>query len=73
MAGGRKRRKGTSTRKGTSDPVATELDSIKRLLVLQLITSGVQTTAIANALKVSKSVVSRLVPARKVKRRSSKS
>lgn len=55
-------------RKQKGDPVADELDSIKRLLVLQLVTSGVQTTAIASALKVSKSVVSRLVPARKVKK-----
>lgn len=56
------------SRKQKGDPVADELDSIKRLLVLQLVTSGVQTTAIASALKVSKSVVSRLVPARKVKK-----
>jgi len=51
------------------DPVADELDSIKRLLVLQLITSGVQAKAVASALGVDQSVVSRLVPARKVKRR----
>jgi predicted transcriptional regulator len=51
------------------DPVADELDSIKRLLVLQLITSGVQAMDIAAALGVDKSVVSRLVPARKVKKR----
>ena len=55
-----------------SDPVADELDAIKRLLVLQLITSGVQATHIASALGVDKSVVSRLVPARKVKKRSPK-
>jgi predicted transcriptional regulator len=54
------------------DPVADELDSIKRLMVLQLITSGVQAKDIASALGVDQSVVSRLVPARKVKRRSSK-
>lgn len=60
------------TRRQKGDPVADELDSIKRLLVLQLVTSGVQTTAIASALKVDKSVVSRLVSARKVKKPTTK-
>jgi predicted transcriptional regulator len=63
----------TTTRKSKktkSDPVAAELGAIKRLLVLQLITSGVQTTKIASALGVNQSSISRLVPARKVKRRS---
>jgi predicted transcriptional regulator len=50
------------------DPVADELVSIKRLLVLQLVTSGVQGKYIAKALGVDPSVVSRLVPTRKVKR-----
>lgn len=59
-------------RKQGSDPVADELNAIKRLLVLQLVTSGVQATHIASTLGVDRSVVSRLVPARKVKRRSSK-
>ncbi len=59
-------------RKQRSDPVADELNAIKRLLVLQLITSGVQATDIASSLGVDRSVVSRLVPARKVKRRSAK-
>jgi hypothetical protein len=49
-----------------SDPAA-ELGAIKRLLVLQLLTSGVQGTQIASALGVDKSVVSRLVPTRKIK------
>lgn len=51
------------------DPIAKELDAIKRLLVLQLLTSGVQATEIARALGVDKSVVSRLVPARAIKKR----
>ena len=55
-----------------SNPVADELDAIKRLLVLQLITSGIQATHIASALGVDRSVVSRLVPARKVKKRATK-
>jgi len=57
-------------RKPTGDPVADELNAIKRLLVLQLLTSGIQATVVASALGVDKSVVSRLVPSRKVKRRS---
>ena len=60
------------SKRSKGDPVADELDSIKRLMVLQLITSGVQAKDIASALGVDQSVVSRLVPARKVKRRSSK-
>ncbi len=54
------------------DAVAKELDAIKRLLVLQLLTSGVQSSAIARALGVDNSVVSRLVPARHVKKKKSK-
>ena len=60
------------TKRQKGDPVADELGSIKRLLVLQLITSGVQAKDIASALGVDQSVVSRLVPARKVKKRSTK-
>ena len=56
--------------KQTGDPVAEGLDAIKRLLVLQLITSGVQASYIASALGVDNSVISRMVPTRKVKRSS---
>jgi hypothetical protein len=57
-------------KKTRGDPIAAELGAIKRLLVLQLITSGVQTTKIASALGVDQSSISRLVPARKVKPKS---
>lgn len=57
-------------RKAKGDPVADELGSIKRLLLLQLITSGVQAKDIAAALGVDQSVISRLVPTRRVKKRS---
>jgi FixJ family two-component response regulator len=40
------------TRRPNVDPVADELESIKRLMVLQLITSGVQAKDIAAALDV---------------------
>jgi hypothetical protein len=53
----------------STDAVVRELDSIKRLLVLQLLTSGVQSTTIARAMGVDNSVVSRLVPARHVKKK----
>ena len=62
MAGKRKERR------PKGDPVADELVSIKRLLVLQLVTSGVQGKDIAKTLGVDPSVVSRLVPTRKVKK-----
>ncbi len=56
-------------RKPKGDPDADELGAVKRLLVLQLITSGVQAKDIAVALGVDQSVLSRLVPTRKVKNR----
>jgi predicted transcriptional regulator len=59
-------------KKQTGDPIAEGLDSIKRLLVLQLITSGVQATHIASALGVDQSVISRMVPTRKVRRPSAR-
>ncbi len=54
-------------KKTVDETVATELDAIKRLLILQLIVSGVRAADIADALGVHSSVISRLVPARKVK------
>ncbi len=47
------------------------LEDIKRLLILQLMASGVGATQIATALGVNKSTVSRLVPMRAVQRRTS--
>jgi DNA invertase Pin-like site-specific DNA recombinase len=55
-------------KKQKGDPVANELNAIKRLLILQLVTSGVQATDIASALQVDRSAISRLFPTRKVKR-----
>ena len=60
------------TRRPKVDPVVDELDAIKRLLILQLKTSGVVARDIASALDVHESVVSRLFGARKVKRLSSR-
>ena len=59
-------------RRSKGDPVVDELDAIKRLMILQLITSGIQSKDIASALGVDKSILSRLVPVRKVKRRLTK-
>jgi hypothetical protein len=44
------------------------LEDIKKLLVLQLISQGVQAKDVAAALGVDKSVISRLVASRKIKR-----
>lgn len=52
----------------TSDQIIRELADIKRLLILQLIISGVEAQHIARALGVSKSTISRVVPARNVKK-----
>lgn len=51
------------------DPVAKELDSIKKLLILQLVTSGVQAQDIGKVLGLAKSDMSRLVPTRKIKKK----
>jgi hypothetical protein len=59
-------------KKANSDPIADELDGIKRLLILQLITSGVKARDVASAVGVHESVISRLFHTRKVKRPSKK-
>jgi hypothetical protein len=56
----------------STDAVIKELDAIKRLLILQLLTSGVQTPAIARAMGIDRSVVSRLVPARVIKKKAAR-
>ena len=56
-------------KKAAGDAVVNALTDIKRLLILQLTTSGVQGKDIAKAIGVSPSIVSRLVPARKVNKR----
>jgi DNA-binding NarL/FixJ family response regulator len=51
------------------DPIAAELESIKKLLILQLIISGVQAQSIGKVLGISKGTVSGMVPARVIKRK----
>lgn len=51
------------------DPVLRELRDIKRLLVLQLISSGVQGAHIATTLQIDAGTVSRMVPARRIRKR----
>lgn len=48
------------------DPVASELDAIKRLLMLQLVSSGVKPVDIAKILDVPKSVISGMIPVRRL-------
>jgi len=55
-------------RKAKGDSIAEGLEAIKRLLILQLITSGVKGRDVASALGVHESVVSRLIAKRKVRR-----
>ena len=45
-----------------------ELEAIKRLLILDLITRGVQGKSIAAVLGVDPAVISRIVPARQLKK-----
>ncbi len=55
-------------KKINDDSVTVELDSIKRLLALFLLKAGASQGEIAMALNVDRSVVSRMFPARKVKK-----
>jgi hypothetical protein len=48
------------------DPVVDQLDQIKRLIMLQLLMSGVKATQIAKALGVNKSVISGIIPIRSI-------
>ena len=50
------------------DPTLKELDGIKRLLILALIKAGASQGEIAMALHTDQANVSRMFPARKVKR-----
>lgn len=61
-----KRKRAKSTHE---DPVVEQLDQLKRLVMLQMIASGIQANQIAKVLGVSKSVISGIVPARMIKRR----
>jgi predicted transcriptional regulator len=61
MAGNRKKVR-------AADPVVAELDVIKRLLMLQLIDGGMKATEIGRALGISQPTMSRLIPARALKR-----
>jgi transcriptional regulator len=54
--------------KAIQDPTLKELDAIKRLLILMLIKSGASQGEIAMALHTDQANVSRMFPARKVKR-----
>lgn len=50
--------------KKIEDPVARELDAIKRLLILQLYKSGVSQAHVAKALAIDAAELSRVMPAR---------
>ena len=54
--------------KAIQDPTLKELDAIKRLLILMLIKAGASQGEIAMALHTDQANVSRMFPARKVKR-----
>ena len=55
-------------KKSSDDPGTVQLDCIKRLLTLLLLKAGASQGEIAMALDVDQSVVSRMFPARKVKK-----
>ena len=49
-----------------ADPVVEQLDQIKRLLMLQLLASGVEAQTIGKVLGLAKSQMSDIIPARSV-------
>ena len=57
-----------STRKTDSDPIVTEVEDLKRLMILMLVKMGTPQGEIALALGVDQSSVSRIVPTRKAKK-----
>jgi hypothetical protein len=58
----------TKNKTHSVDPTLKELDAIKRLLILMLIKAGASQGEIAMALHTDQANVSRMFPARKVKR-----
>lgn len=64
------KRKGSGS--ADSDQVVTQLEDLKRLAILQLLTSGVQSGHIAKALGVHSSAISRMLPARQIKKHASR-
>ncbi len=53
----------------SNDPLLAELEAIKKLLILQLVTSGVQAQQVGRVLDLSKSEMSKLVPTRGLKKK----
>ena|SRR2546422_1241686 len=52
-----------------TDPLVKELGAIKKLLILQLVTSGVQAKDVGKALGLNKSEMSKLVSTRGIKKK----
>lgn len=50
-----------------ADPVVEQLDQIKRLIMLQLLASGVEAQDIGKVLRVSKQRISAIIPVRSLK------
>ncbi|MDD2753338.1 MAG: hypothetical protein PHT44_01905 [Candidatus Portnoybacteria bacterium] len=44
------------------------LEDIKKLMILNLVERGIQASAVAGILKVTKGTLSKMVPARKIKK-----
>jgi len=59
---------GRQGQRNATDPVQAGLESIKRLLMLMLLKAGTTQGEIAAALGVDQSVISRMLPARKIRK-----
>jgi IS30 family transposase len=52
--------------------ISEQLEELKRLTILQLLASGVQSAHIAKALGIHQSVISRMLPVREIQRAAAK-
>lgn len=62
----------SSTRNTELAGIASQLDDLKRLTILQLLAMGVQSTHIAKALGIHSSAISRMAPVREIKKLASR-
>ncbi len=62
------KQKGKGKPAASKDPIAKELEAIKRLLMLSLLKEGVAQNVIALALQMDPADLSRMMPVRKIKK-----
>jgi IS30 family transposase len=61
----------SSSAPGEAASMRGQLEDLKRLMIMQLVVSGVPATQIAKALGVDRSAISRMVPVREIQKAAS--